>query len=91
MEDRAHRLIDRIYAAALDSDVWQQVAEGISEIFGDSPVMLGFVNPGERWARATWWRRRAYRSSHVEHMFKDVPWSRGACTSSRTAGATWAR
>ena len=38
MEDRAHRLIDRIYAAALDSDVWQQVAEGVSEIFGGSPT-----------------------------------------------------
>lgn len=76
MEDRAHRLIDRIYAAALNSDVWQQVAEGISEIFNDSPVMLGFVIPGEEVGpRYVVGVEEPYRSSHVEHMFKDVPWS----------------
>lgn len=76
MEDRAHRLIDLIYAAALNSDVWQQVAEGISEIFNDSPVMLGFVIPGEEVGpRYVVGVEEPYRSSHVEHMFKDVPWS----------------
>ena len=76
MEDRAHRLIDRIYAAALNSDVWQQVAEGISEIFNDSPVMFGFVIPGEEVGpRYVVGVEEPYRSSHVEHMFKDVPWS----------------
>jgi DNA-binding CsgD family transcriptional regulator/PAS domain-containing protein len=76
MEDRAHRLIDLIYAASLNSDVWQQVAEGISEIFSDSPVMLGFVIPGEAVGpRYVVGVEEPYRSSHVEHLFKDVPWS----------------
>lgn len=73
MEDRAHRLIDRIYAAALDPDVWQQVAEGVSEIFGGSPTMLDFVIPGEAGPGYTVGVEEPYRSSHVEHLFKGVP------------------
>jgi hypothetical protein len=47
MHERALRLIDRIYAAAVDPDVWQEVTEGVSEIFDGSPRMLSFVIPGE--------------------------------------------
>ena len=76
MDERAHRLIDRIYAAALEPDLWLEVTEGISELFGGSPVMLGFVLPdeaaGTRFAVGI---EEPYRSSHVEHMFKDLPWS----------------
>jgi DNA-binding CsgD family transcriptional regulator len=69
MEDRAHRLIDRIYAAALDPDVWQQVAEGVSAIFGGSPTMVDFM------ILDTVGIEEPYRSSHVQHLFKDVPFS----------------
>jgi DNA-binding CsgD family transcriptional regulator len=76
MDERAHRLIDRIYAAALNPDVWQQVTEGVSEIFAGSPTMLGFMIPGEeagpRYAVGV---DPEYRMSHMEHLFKDVPWS----------------
>jgi DNA-binding CsgD family transcriptional regulator len=76
MEDRALRLIDRIYAAALHPDVWLDVCQGISEVFDRSPVMLGFVIPGEevgpRYAVGISDR---YRTTHLEHLFKDVPWS----------------
>jgi DNA-binding CsgD family transcriptional regulator len=76
MHERALGLIDRIYAAGVDPDVWQDVCVGISEIFDGSPVMLGFVIPGEevgpRYAVGV---DEPYRSSHLEHLFKDVPWS----------------
>jgi DNA-binding CsgD family transcriptional regulator len=76
MDERALQLIDRIYAAALDPDVWQQVTEGVSEIFGDSPTMLSFVIPGESaGARYAVGVKEPYLSSHVEHLFKDIPWS----------------
>jgi DNA-binding CsgD family transcriptional regulator/PAS domain-containing protein len=76
MEERAHRLIDRIYAAALNPDLWLQVTEGISELFGGSPVMLGFVLPDDPVTpRIAVGVEEPYRTSHVEHMFKDVPWS----------------
>jgi DNA-binding CsgD family transcriptional regulator/PAS domain-containing protein len=76
MDERAHRLIDRIYAAALNPDLWLQVTEGVSEIFGGSPVLLGFVLPdetaGTRFAVGI---DEPYCNSHFEHLFKDVPWS----------------
>jgi DNA-binding CsgD family transcriptional regulator len=75
MEDRAHRLIDRVYAAALDFDVWQEVTEGVGEIFGGSPVMLGFVLPGVASPRFAVGIEERYRVSHIEHLFKDIPWS----------------
>jgi DNA-binding CsgD family transcriptional regulator len=76
MDERAHSLIDRIYAAALNPDVWQQVTEGVSELFGGSPTMLGFVMSSERGGpRYAVGIEEAYRNSHVEHLFKDVPFS----------------
>jgi DNA-binding CsgD family transcriptional regulator/PAS domain-containing protein len=76
MDQRAHLLIDRIYAAALDPDLWLQVTEGISELFGGSAVLLGFVLPdevaGPRYAVGI---EEKYCKSHVEHLYKDVPWS----------------
>jgi DNA-binding CsgD family transcriptional regulator len=76
MEERAHQLIDRIYAAALDPDVWQDVAQGVSDIFGGSPTMLDFVIPGEPAGLGyVVGIEEPYRSSHVEHLFKDVPFS----------------
>jgi len=78
MDERAHLLIDRIYAAALNPDVWQQVTEGVSEIFGGSPAMLGFMIPGEdvdvgpRYAVGV---DEPYWLSMLEHLFKDTPWS----------------
>ena len=77
MDQRAHRLIDRIYAAALEPDVWQEVSEGFSEIFGGSPVTLGFVLPGGgpvgiRYAVGI---EPEHWSSYFEHLIKDLPWS----------------
>jgi DNA-binding CsgD family transcriptional regulator/PAS domain-containing protein len=76
MDERAHQLIDRIYAAALDPDVWQQVTEGISKMFGGSPTMLSFVMPGEAaGAHYAVGIEEPYRRSYLEHLFKDVPFS----------------
>ena len=76
MYERVLRLIDRIYAAAVDPDVWQDVTEGVSEIFAGSPTLLSFVIPGE--AAGTHYAvgiAEPFRSTHVEHLFKDTPWS----------------
>jgi len=75
MEERSDRLIDRIYAAALDPEVWQQVAAGVSDIFGGSPTMLDFLIPDVAGLGYVVGIEEPYVSSHVEHLFKDVPFS----------------
>ncbi len=77
MDERAHRLIERIYAAALDLEAWNDVVAEISAIFGGSPVMLGFLLPDESslGAQYTIGLREEYRDSYFEHLLKDVPWS----------------
>jgi DNA-binding CsgD family transcriptional regulator len=75
MDERAQGLIDRIYAAALDPDVWQRVAEGVSEIFGGSPTMLDFVTPESAGNGYVVGVEEPYRTSHFEHLLKDTPFS----------------
>jgi DNA-binding CsgD family transcriptional regulator len=77
MDDRAHALVDRIYAAALEPDRWHDVVEGVSEIFGGSPVNLGFLLPGDlsMGERYSVGLRPEFLDCYLEHLFKDVPWS----------------
>jgi len=76
MHERAFRLIDRIYAAAMDPDVWQEVTEGVSELFGGAPTTLSFVIPGEATGeRYSVGIEEKYLDTHVEHLFKDTPFS----------------
>jgi len=76
MDELALRLIDRIYAAALEPDAWQEVTEGVSELFGGSPTMLSFVIPGETTGECyAVGVDEPYRSSHTEHLFEDLPYS----------------
>lgn len=77
MDERAHHLIDRIYAAALDTDVWNDVVAQVSAMFGGSPVMLGFLLPGEASLSAQFavGLREEYRSSYLEQLVKHTPWS----------------
>ncbi len=76
MDQRAHEWIDRIYAAALDSEQWQAVVDGISEIFGGAPVVMGFAIPGDvagpRFGHDI---EPPYLHTYMEHLFRDVPWS----------------
>jgi DNA-binding CsgD family transcriptional regulator len=77
MDERAHRLIDRIYAAAVDTDVWSDVVEQVSAMFGGSPVMLGFLTPGGSLptAQFTVGLHDEYRDSYLESLVKHTPWS----------------
>lgn len=77
MDERAHKLIDRIYAAALEPDVWHEVVAEVSAIFGGSPVMLGFLLPDESTIGANFsvGLREEYLDSYFEHLLKDTPWS----------------
>jgi DNA-binding CsgD family transcriptional regulator len=77
MDQRAHTLIDRIYAAALDSERWQEVVEGISNVFGGAPVTMGFAIPDDRGAGPRFGAgvEEPFRHTYMEHLFRDVPWS----------------
>lgn len=77
MDDRAHALVDRIYAAALEPDVWNEVVEGVSRLFGGAPVNLGFLLPGDfgLGARYSVGLQPEYLDRYLEHLLKDVPWS----------------
>ena len=77
MDERAHKLIDRIYAAALEPDVWHEVVAEVSALLDHSPVMLGFLLPGES-SLSTHYAcglRDEYLDSYFEHLLKDTPWS----------------
>lgn len=77
MDQRAHELIDRIYAAALESEQWQAVVHGISDVFGGAPVVMGFAIPGDRVAGPRFGCdvETPYLHTYMEHLFRDVPWS----------------
>jgi len=74
MDERAHTLIDRIYAAAVDHAVWQQVAEHLSACFEDSPLVLALGVPIETgpplFAVGI---DDAHRDSYLENLFKGFP------------------
>ncbi len=79
MNERAHKLIDRIYAAALEPDLWQEVVAGVSEVFGGAPTTMGFAvadDPAPTGPRFAVGIDPALRPNFMEHMFRDVPWSR---------------
>lgn len=77
MDDRDHQLIERIYDAALRPEAWQGVVLRVSEFFGGSAVLLGFVRPGELsfGARFSVGLRAEYLDSYLEHLSNDVPGS----------------
>lgn len=77
MDERAHRLTERIYAAALDPEIWNDVVAEISGIFGGSPTSLGFLMPGESSPTAlyTVGLREEYEHSYFEHLLRDTPFS----------------
>ena len=77
MDERDHRMIDRIYAAALDTAAWQDVVEEMSALFGGSPVLLGFLLPGDS-ALGEHFQvglREEYRDSYFENLLNHTPWS----------------
>jgi DNA-binding CsgD family transcriptional regulator len=79
VDERADELIDRIYAASLDPEGWQAVAEGFSLIFGGSPVNIGILidcGPGSK-PRYTAGLDPEGMGGFLEHLVQDVPWSRG--------------
>jgi DNA-binding CsgD family transcriptional regulator len=77
MDSRAHQLIDRIYAAALDGDLWQEVVEGISRLFGGAPIVMGFAIPDARLGGPRYGVdvKEPYLHTDMEHLFRDLPWS----------------
>ena len=76
MDDRDHQLIERIYDAALRPEAWQGVVLRVSELFGGSPVMLGFFRPGENifGPRFSVGLREEFLDTYLEHLL-DTPWS----------------
>jgi DNA-binding CsgD family transcriptional regulator len=77
MDDRDHQLIERIYDSALRPEAWQGVVHRVSEMFGGSPVMLGFFRPDETsfGPRFSVGLRAEYLDAYLEHLLNDLPWS----------------
>jgi DNA-binding CsgD family transcriptional regulator len=77
MNERTLQLIDRIYEASVRPEVWGEVVAGISGLFGDSPVMLGFMLPGgsDVGRRYSVHLREEFLPSYLEHLIEDVSWS----------------
>jgi DNA-binding CsgD family transcriptional regulator len=77
MDDRDHQLIERIYDSALRPEAWQGVVLRVSEMFGGSPVMLGFFRPGETsfGPRYSVGLQREFLDTYLEHLLNDLPWS----------------
>lgn len=77
MDERAHRLIDRIYAAALEPDAWQGVVEEVGSLFGGCPVLLGFLLPGDSslGQQFSVGLREEYRDTYFENLINHTPWS----------------
>ena len=77
MDERDHQLIERIYDSALRPEAWQGVVHRVSEMFGGSPVMLGFFLPGETsfGPRFSVGLQVEYLDTYLEHLLNDLPWS----------------
>jgi DNA-binding CsgD family transcriptional regulator/PAS domain-containing protein len=77
VNERALQLIDRIYEAAVRPEVWGDVAAGVSDLFGSSPVMLGFMLPGsgEFARRFSVHLCEDYLQSYLEYLMEDLAWS----------------
>jgi len=77
MDERDHQLIECIYDAALRPEAWQGVVLRVSELFGGSPVMLGFFLPGETsfGPRYSVGLQREFLDTYLEHLLNDLPWS----------------
>jgi DNA-binding CsgD family transcriptional regulator len=76
MDDCAHKLIDTCYAAALEPERWQEVAELVSERFGGSPVTLGFILPGS--AEVQYYTvgvDHARQDTYAEHLLAEGRWT----------------
>jgi DNA-binding CsgD family transcriptional regulator len=76
VDDRDHQLIERIYDAALRPEAWQGVVLRVSELFGGSPVMLGFFRPGESsfGPRFSVGLREEFLDTYLEYLL-EAPWS----------------
>jgi DNA-binding CsgD family transcriptional regulator len=77
MDDRDHQLTERIYDAALRTEAWQGVVHQVSEMFGGSPVMLGFFRPNENHFGPRFFvgLREEFLDTYLPHLLNDVPWS----------------
>lgn len=77
MDQRAHQLIDRIYAAALEPRTWQEVTEQIGELLGGASAMMSFVQPDETPGepRYAFGIADEFRDAYVECLYRDLPWS----------------
>jgi len=76
MDDRAHQLIDTCYAAALEPERWQEVAELVSERLDASPLALIFMLPDSAEFRYyTVDIEREQLESFTEYVLAEGSWS----------------
>jgi DNA-binding CsgD family transcriptional regulator/PAS domain-containing protein len=71
-----HRLIDQIYESAVRPEVWNDVIEKISELFGGSPVFGEFFVPNRSGdLLVNIGLDDEYRATYNEFWLKYIPWS----------------
>ncbi len=77
MDERAHRIIDCIYAASIQADAWHGVVSEFSGLFGGSPVLLGHMIPGEFVHGAFYHEGLApeYAETYLEALLEGLPYS----------------
>ena len=73
--DCAHRLIDRIYEAAVSPEAWNHFVAELSQAYGGAAVLLALNFPPAAPQRYGVGLIEEFRDSYLEHMVKGLPWS----------------
>jgi DNA-binding CsgD family transcriptional regulator len=76
-EQRAFHIIERIYAAAVDSAIWHEVVQEVSEAFDGASVLLAVNLPGETTERERFsvGLVEELSDSYVPNLVSGLPWS----------------
>jgi DNA-binding CsgD family transcriptional regulator len=77
LEERALRVVERIYDAAVDPDRWQEFVQTLSEAYDNAPVAFGLNYPGDPLAGSSYLVGilPEYRRSFAEHLIKGLPFT----------------
>jgi DNA-binding CsgD family transcriptional regulator/PAS domain-containing protein len=74
-EQRAHRLIDGIYRAAVEPEAWQEFVQELSAAYEGAAVLLATVLPGEARRRFHAGLQDEHASQFLDQTIQGLPWS----------------
>ena len=76
-EERALGLVERIYAAVVEPDAWNDFLKALSEELGGAAILLSLRIPGAQPPADPYFRvglDDAYRPAFVKHAVEGLPW-----------------